>query len=389
MPFKLTIIDKTDTSKTKEIVFDQEDITIGRNPSNHVVLHDDQRLISRNQARIFRREGKYYVMDTGGINAILLNTSTLTSGQFEPIQNGDQLKIGQYSIVFSMIESDPEPSIRLAGTPTTGRASEDVIPYFEEAEQIAKILDRINEKYTNESPLLRDELLRTALDEHLGKMRTCDTNLVVANALMAKQAATAGDTKEISVEQGTLNTPEQNRLVKALKLLIDAMEKMMNIQAWFQSEFMGRTMILSCTAEQLRQSLFDRETTDEQIDAYLRYFDRSAKEAVVHQIALLEGYKASVGEGGRELLDQVNPEVLEKNRTNDSSYVKRYLYRFLPLLREWNLMRSYRRTYRRASSEDRSVIEKKLFRPHFIRAYDNTIIEARKEHIHNTNKPVS
>ena len=83
------------------IEIDDESATIGRAPDCTMVLTDGQRGISRIQARIEWRENAYVLVDAGS-NPTLLNDRVLDGTHEAPLQEGDRLRIGAYTLVVSM-----------------------------------------------------------------------------------------------------------------------------------------------------------------------------------------------------------------------------------------------------------------------------------------------
>jgi pSer/pThr/pTyr-binding forkhead associated (FHA) protein len=91
---KLVIED--DEGNRQEIPVDGSDeITLGRAPGNTVEL--PQRNVSRKHARIFVEGGALLVEDLQSANGVLLNGHRLTAPK--ALQDGDQLRIGDYGLV--------------------------------------------------------------------------------------------------------------------------------------------------------------------------------------------------------------------------------------------------------------------------------------------------
>ncbi len=77
--------------------FDELGGNIGRADNNQLVLPDPERTISRVHAQVVFRSGRYAIVDRGS-NPISVNGRTLGSGQEAPIQPGDELQIGGYTM---------------------------------------------------------------------------------------------------------------------------------------------------------------------------------------------------------------------------------------------------------------------------------------------------
>lgn len=91
--------------------------TIGRAPESTVVLSDAQRAISRMQASIERR-GEMYVLIDAGSNPTLLNSEAMNGTREAVLSNGDQIRIGAYTLAVS-IEGSAAPLDRTLMTQPT------------------------------------------------------------------------------------------------------------------------------------------------------------------------------------------------------------------------------------------------------------------------------
>ncbi|AKJ28886.1 hypothetical protein AAW51_2195 [Caldimonas brevitalea] len=72
--------------------------TIGRNEGNTLVLPDDAKTISRQQALIQMQGGQYVLIDKGA-NPTLRNRAPVGAGQSVPLVPGDELRIGPYVLL--------------------------------------------------------------------------------------------------------------------------------------------------------------------------------------------------------------------------------------------------------------------------------------------------
>ena len=71
--------------------------TIGRAPTNTLVLDDPDRTVSRVHAQILCRDGRYTVLDRGS-NPLLHNGQPLGAGHEAPLSGGDRLVVGGFEI---------------------------------------------------------------------------------------------------------------------------------------------------------------------------------------------------------------------------------------------------------------------------------------------------
>ncbi len=81
----------------KRYVLDEDELTIGRDPKNQIVLDLDN--VSRRHARISLRQGKFFLHDLGSTNGTYLNEEEVR--EESPLRSGDQVKVG--STIFKFL----------------------------------------------------------------------------------------------------------------------------------------------------------------------------------------------------------------------------------------------------------------------------------------------
>lgn len=74
---------------------DRPRMTVGRRPECDVFLDDVT--VSRDHAVIVRRDGEYYIDDSGSLNGTYVNRRRIESHRLE---DGDELQIGKYKLAF-------------------------------------------------------------------------------------------------------------------------------------------------------------------------------------------------------------------------------------------------------------------------------------------------
>lgn len=89
------------------------ELTIGRAIDNHLIL--DEEKVSRHHALIHRRsEEQYCLVDLGGINGTFVNNRRITRPR--RLYDGDQIRIGDFPLVFRQPGSPPQPPAELERT---------------------------------------------------------------------------------------------------------------------------------------------------------------------------------------------------------------------------------------------------------------------------------
>lgn len=111
----------------RTVAFGARGGTLGRALDCTLVLPDEQRVISRVQARIEWRDGACVLVDVGG-NEMLLNDRPLDAAREATLRDGDRLRIGTYSIDVSLHEPQREasPAARPADVPLAASADASV-----------------------------------------------------------------------------------------------------------------------------------------------------------------------------------------------------------------------------------------------------------------------
>jgi pSer/pThr/pTyr-binding forkhead associated (FHA) protein len=97
---------------TRTIQFDGSQLTLGRDPSNHVVLDDPN--VSRFHAEVVAVNGGYELRDLGSRNGTRLNGQLIVDRL--PIQVGSEIGVGPFRLIFdgaAFVARDDRGSLRL------------------------------------------------------------------------------------------------------------------------------------------------------------------------------------------------------------------------------------------------------------------------------------
>lgn len=100
----LTIELKFNDAVLKTIETDKEVITIGRNVKNDIQI--DNLSVSKQHARIVKRQGKYFIEDMKSTNGTYLNEKKITK---EKLANNDVITIGKHTLL-AILEKKPVES---------------------------------------------------------------------------------------------------------------------------------------------------------------------------------------------------------------------------------------------------------------------------------------
>ena len=88
------------TGATLMAQFDTRGGTVGRADTNHLVLPDPERTVSRVHAQIAWRDG--YVLIDRGSNPVMVNGHSLDPGEEAKLADGDTIQVGGYVLRVSL-----------------------------------------------------------------------------------------------------------------------------------------------------------------------------------------------------------------------------------------------------------------------------------------------
>jgi len=398
MTFKL-FVSRTSEDQAAEVYrFEDEVVTIGRGAANDLQLADDTRVVSTRHAEIRAGEGTCQVVDLNSKNFTYLNGERLQPQQPYPLVPGAVLKMGDFELQFQPEQPTAEAPSSADDERTVFAASFEN-PFEDDAAVLASAVQRMRAAYASEAPSRREDALRdaltTAFDEPPG-----------SHALDAVLAAMLrdGDAPAAAAASGATSAPEASapgpepapaappppkqppapRVVPStegasasrIDLLIDTLLRMVARMAevpWrFRHEFIGQTImqseesafIYSGDADALRGHLLNPTVPDAAARHRLQLLEDALEDLLVHQLALLDGYKASVQKGMHRFLDDVDPAPVAEEVAEDSM-----LYRLFAVLAQAKAAATITERCETLRQEDWAVVERRIFRPAFIKAY--------------------
>ena len=127
--------------------------------------------------------------------------------------------------------------------------------------------------------------------------------------------------------------------------------------------------------EQSLGMLSDPSVPEPEWQTRLGMLKRETNGVIIHVIGLLEGYKKSIDDGTRSILQRLDPDEIRREVAGTKARLGPITipYRFLPPLLLWRIVRVLGERHRELTEEDRGILEKKLYRPAFIRSYGNCL----------------
>ncbi len=396
MKVKLLVSQQSDPERIDEYFFEQNEISMGRESSNILTLPDPKKVVGRLHAKITRQSDTAHLVDMGSKNFTFLNNQRLEASRPYPLQNGDVIKIGGFSLQFFLIGGEIIDSDRTV-------FSEDFInPFANEAQELALLFSRISGKFAHEAENRRNEALEEALRDAfqnadiasvagiignaLGGTSAKPTDLVDQQPASTPAALTATTAPQIQhspqpspVQKTPQNFPFAEEFIEVFDIMLDYMLKLIKIPWQFRLEFIGQTIMQSSKVfsfhtsnpEEAKYYLLDSSISTEEREKRLQQFKIVSNEAILHQVALLDGYKTTVIDGTRRLLQSIDPKTITTELSQQAFKIGPLSIpvKFIPGYFQWKVMQLYKKRHRELIAEDQGIFEKKIFRPGFIKGY--------------------
>lgn len=387
MSVKVRVRKDKDGAEPDEYVFDHLPITIGRDSSADLTLPDYKRIVSKHHAEIRQGGRGYQLVDLGSKNFTYLRGDRLSAEQPVPIEDGDTFRIGDFELVLETVtERRPEMD-------RTVFAQDFINPFLEHVGRLASSLEAIRETYDEMPSSRREEALDDALREMKDAAAPHEALATIAHRILpadagrkqpaapepapkkAEQAPTPEpppSTPEPAQPPAVEGTVPATRLDRVLDALLTSVAKVVGIPWRFRHEFIGQTIVQSeesaflydGDADKLRAHLLHPNVDERQLEERLELLREAVSALVVHQLAMLDGYKASVQKGAERLLAELDPRPIEAALEEEST-----VYRLLPILAKVQAAQQLEAKCAEIESEDWSVAERRTFRPAFIKAY--------------------
>jgi serine/threonine protein kinase len=102
------IITLLETEETRDVRFEQDEITLGRAGSSDILLDQDT-LTSRHHALLKREDQQFMLYDTRSANGVFVNGQKITPETGYTLADGDHIGIGNYEIIFRTGEYTASP----------------------------------------------------------------------------------------------------------------------------------------------------------------------------------------------------------------------------------------------------------------------------------------
>jgi len=423
MPVKLRVTNaESESSSPSEYVFEKDRVTIGRGSENDLTLSDPRRIVSAEHAEVRKAGSTYQLIDRGSKNFTYLRGERLRAGEPHDLDSGDVFRVGNFEIEFRLEE-------RQSSSPAEDRtvfAAEFSNPFSEPVEELVEAVNKLAQAYEEELPQRREDALEEAIRgtdlelkdqdaihralELLGLSFPESTDSSSGDTLSSPEESSSEETlgnsavDEPDSEPSATEPPSppsrpevsvqanSGAFNSVLDTLVESLLRIVGIPWRFRHEFIGQTIMQSSETRFLydgdvstiKSHLLDPSLSQEEREKRLSYVEDAAEALAVHQVAMLNGYKASVTQGTAELLEQLDPDVHEAEVTEEHP-----IYRYAPALASPVVLERLRREWRDLNRNDWSAAEQRVFRPAFIKAYlaRMTAVDASDEGISGQSAP--
>jgi predicted component of type VI protein secretion system len=403
MPFKL-LVRKTDdpAPQPDAYVFHQQRATIGRDGANELPLNDTKRVVSKQHAEITQQGVQYFVKDLGSKNFTYLNGNRIESGKPREIYTGDVIRIGEFEITFDVVaEMQERPAV-----PDYDRTVFDASfqnPFEEDVQLLGAALRSMRKNYDQALPVRRDDALQEAIQSVMEGEDRHEAYQLVGEMLGGPGAAPQSTPPTFSSPTSApspVNPPpapprptpptepshaaipldaDAPRLHRVLHTVLNVAAKLVSGPWQFRHEFIGQTIarpgdtdfIYQGSPDMLKRHLLDPAIPEEEADERLALLEKALDDIAVHEVAMLDGYRAAALEGAQRLLDQIDPETIEAEVEKDGMQYK------IDALAKAETLKRLKAHLHELRNEDWSSGERRIYRPAFIKAYLARMTERR------------
>ncbi|MCW8806071.1 MAG: FHA domain-containing protein [Ignavibacteriaceae bacterium] len=394
MKLIITISKKNDSAQPQHLEIDKFPIVIGRDEKNEIVLPDVKKIISRNHAKIVETDGLLQLVDLGSANCTYLNDEKILPSDEYALKSGDLIKIGEYELSLEIVF---ERDTRTFDDQKTMIFDS---PFANEISNFSQELKKLSDKYTFDNSPGKEEMLRFSIMQSLGAMENNEATKIISEYFTHKflDEIHTSRSEEVQLDgsQQALSKSEQPKIEKISKqdvssssqsvtnysfsshfsstvdIMLDNLIKLIQGFLHFRQEFFGVTIyhtIPTGSLKEIKEYLFNPDISTEEQNKRINLIKEEAQKLLVHQIGLLEGYKISVTEGSQSLLQSLDPELIEKEAERKQASG---IANLLPYSKKLKTLELINDSYKKFIS-DPYHLEKKFFRPAFIKGYQKRI----------------
>jgi len=396
MILKIIITKKFESEYLQQLEFDRFPILLGRGKKNDIVLPDSFKIISREHTKIVDTDGILQLVDLESANFTYLNGQRIEPNEENSLQAGDKIKIGEYELEVELVMQRDTKTFDDQKTMVFSS------PFAEEITNLTENLKILSEKYSSDDSAMKSEMLRFSFLQSLNTLENTEMIKILSeyfaekfldkkikpDKLHNKKPVSSDNvsgveeqikpfrTKDILVEseKDSLSSDYSfsSHFSNTIDIMLDTLIKLIQGYLHYRQEFFGVTIyhtIPTGSLKEIKEFLFDPDISSEEQKKRISLIKEETDKLLAHQIGLLEGYRMSVTEGCQSLLQSLDPDLIEQEIESKQSTG---LGNFLPYSKKLKTLDAIKTTYKKYIS-DPYHIEKKFFRPSFIKGYQKRI----------------
>ena len=417
MAIKLLVRLVDETRAPTEYAFDDKSvIIIGRDSAADLTLYDEDMMVSREHARLELMGDTYYLTDLGSRNFSFIKGDRLNPGQGYPLNADDIFHIANYEV---QLKIEAAPAIDFGVTRFDAGFTN---PFLDHVKMLEHALEAIQIEHEKLPDVRKEAALSEALSDAAERFKDnpvfqylsggshgISGGAGAAPSLMQPPsgvsppvaqppAATpapavsqpppapapvvsppppASPPLDISLDEGSSKylrffANDPTRLDLFMNVLMDYVSKQVKVPWQFKYEFIGHTFmptadskaIYESDAEGLADFLFDESCDKEKLDHRFDLIRDALSEGLLHQMAILDGYRAAVDAGTKLMIGELDPAKVLAGLDTGNALKKRLV--FLSQSEAFEIMLQ---KHSELAAEDVSVIERRTYRPAFIKSY--------------------
>lgn len=404
MNLELTISKQSDPAFNEKVSFNKFPVLIGREEKNDVILSDPFKVVSRRHAKIVETEGILQVVDLEAANFTYLNDAKLTPNDENALKPGDKIKIGEFELLVDITlekhsDDDDDQKTMVFSS-----------PYAEEINNLVDSIKTLSAKFAfDESPGKLD-MLRFSILQSFSSLEKSEVSSLIAEYFSehfssgsAKGSAkhSPSEKSEVKIEskpeeyktsftakeqpQSNSSLPPEylfsSQFSNTTDILLDAFSTLIQGFLQFRQEFFGVTIYHTLpvgSVKELKEFLFTPDISPDDEKKRLNLLKEESQKLLSHQIGLLEGYRASITDGSKAMLQSLDPEIIEKDiQAKNAQAGGINIGKVLPFSQKSKVLDQIKDNFARYLS-DPYHIEKKFFRPSFMKGYQKRISSSGK-----------
>lgn len=398
MTLELTITKQSDPSFSEKLSFKRFPVFIGREENNEVILPDPFKVVSRKHAKIVNTEGILQIVDLESANFTFLHGERIIPNEENALKSGDIIKIGEYQLQAQLIlEKEPvfddDQKTMVFSSPFAGDVA-----------SILESIQNLSVKYAFDDTPGKSDMLRFSILQTFSAFEKNDVSKMLAEYFhehyLDKIQRSVSKESEVKSNISIQEFPrrEQQSVIKQVKqsesgiaspdfffsshfsnvsdILLETFATLIQGFLQFRQEFFGVTIYHTMpvgSLKELKEYLFTPDISPEDEKKRVSLLKDEAQKLLTHQIGLLEGYRTSITEGSKGLLHSLDPVTIEKEMQAKSQQAGGInLGKVLPFSQKAKVLDVIKENYSKYMA-DLYHIEKKYFRPAFMKGYQKRI----------------